>query len=55
MTLQDLVIASLWAAGLAGCAIGSAGLVYYGAAFARLTAARRRARAGEADLPTARG
>ena len=44
MTMQDLVIATLWLAGFAGGIIGAAGLIYYGSASVRPARDRRRAR-----------
>ncbi len=54
MTVQDLVIATLWLAGLTGGIIGAAGLIYYGIAFLRLARDRRsRARNDERVRSTA--
>ena len=55
MTTQDLVIASMWAAGLLGGIVGAAGLVYYGIAFLRLARDRRRSRDGERAGTAGRG
>lgn len=53
MTMQDLVIATLWLAGLAGGIIGAAGLIYYGVAYVRLARDRRRARGHARATPAA--
>jgi hypothetical protein len=46
MQIQDLVVLAIWAAGVLGIGIGTAGIAYYAMAFVRLRRVRHGARPG---------